>query len=62
MKTGVFYGVIYFKDGRIVETGTFTGPGAEISCERYTLQQYEQYVKTAINPFFEPSRYIVKEK
>jgi len=57
-----YYGVIYFKDGHTVETGGFSGPGAEKSCERHTYMMFEQYMKTAISPFFEPSRYIVKAK
>lgn len=59
---GTYYGVIYFKDGRIVETGTFRGAGAEQNCERHTCMMFEQYMKTAISPLFQPTRYIVKEK
>lgn len=57
-----YYGVIYFKDGHKRETGGFTGPCAEQSCERVTSLQFEQYKKSAINPLFEPSRYEVKKR
>ena len=39
-----YYGVIYFKDGRKVETSKVTGgPGAAQTCERLTAMQFEQY-------------------
>lgn len=57
-----YYGVIYFKNGRIVKTGGFSGPGAARSCEIRTAQMFEQYKKTAISAHFEPSRYEVKCK
>ena len=56
----IYYGVIYFKDGRRHETGGFSGSGAETSCERYTCRQFEWYKQMAISPYFEPSRYEVK--
>jgi hypothetical protein len=38
-----YYGVIYFKDGRKVETGKATGgPTAAQICERQTAMQFEQ--------------------
>ncbi len=57
-----YYGVIFFKDGRKVETGGFSGPGAEQSCERHTRQQFDQYMRHAVSPFFEPSRYEVRRR
>ena len=56
-----YYGVIYFKDGRKVETGKVTGgPTAAQLCERQTAMQFEQYMRTAISDHFKPSRYEVK--
>ena len=56
-----YYGVIYFKDGRRVETGKFTGgPGAAQICERQTAMQFEQYMRTAVSDHFKPTRYEVK--
>lgn len=55
----VYYGVIYFKNGTKRETGGFSGAGAEVSCERHTAMMFEQYMKQAIAPAFEPSRYTV---
>ncbi len=55
-----YYGVIYFKDGRRVETGKATGPGAAQICERQTAMQFEQYMRTAISDHFKPTRYEVK--
>ena len=57
-----YYGVIYFKDGTKRETGGFSGPGAEQSCERHTRQQFDQYMRQSINPRFEPSRYEVRKR
>ena len=57
-----YYGVIYYKDGRKEETGSFGGPGAEMSCERHTAMLFENKIKTAINDHFKPSRYEVKKK
>ena len=45
----VYYGVIYFKDGMKVETGSFSGPGAESSCERHVAMQFEQYKQTILD-------------
>lgn len=57
-----YYGVIYFKDGRKVETGKVTGgPTAAQICERQTAMQFEQYMRTAVSDRFKPSRYEVKE-
>lgn len=56
-----YYGVIYFKDGRKVETGKVTGgPGAAQICEQQTARQFEQYMRTAISDHFKPTRYEVK--
>ena len=57
-----YYGVIYYKNGAKEETGTFSGPGAEMSCERHTATLFENRSKTAINDYFKPSRYEVKKK
>ena len=57
-----YYGVIYFKDGRKVETGTFSGPCADQACERATAQQFHQYIRTAISDRFKPTRYEVKAR
>ncbi len=57
-----YYGVIYFKNGTKRETGTFSGAGADVSCERHTAQQFEQYQKMAVNDAFRPTRYEVKER
>ena len=57
-----YYGVIYYKDGRKEETGTFSGPGAEASCERQTAMLFENRARTAINDYFKPSRYEVRKK
>lgn len=57
-----YYGVIYYKDGRKEETGTFSGAGAEMSCERHTAMLFANRTKTAINDHFKPSRYEVKKK
>lgn len=44
-----YYGVIYFKDGRKVETSKVTGgPGAEQICERQTAMQFEQYASACL--------------
>lgn len=57
-----YYGVIYFRNGTKRETGLFSGPGAEQSCERHTAQQFDQYMKQAIAKAFEPTRYEVRRK
>lgn len=57
-----YYGVIYYKDGRKEQTGTFRGPGAEMSCERHTARLFEDRTRTAISDRFKPSRYEVKKK
>ena len=48
----VYYGVIYFKNGTKRETGGFSGPGAEQSCERHTAMQFEQYMKIIMIPMY----------
>lgn len=61
----VYYGVIYFKDGMKVETGSFSGPGAESSCERHVAMQFEQYKQTADranDTYHVPTRYEVKSR
>lgn len=58
----VYYGVIYFKDGRQMKTAYFSGPGSEQACERATAQQFQQYTRTAVSDHFKPTRYEVKEK
>ena len=58
----VYYGVIYTRNGNRVETGSFSGPGAEISCERHTQMRFEQMEKQAISDFFKPTRYEVKKR
>ena len=56
-----YYGVIYFRDGRRVETSKVTGgPGAAQICERQTAMQFEQYMRTAVSDHFKPTRYEVK--
>lgn len=55
-----YCGVIYFKDGRKVEIGSFTGPSADQACERVTAQQFQQYMRTATSDRFRPTRYEVK--
>ena len=57
-----YYGVIYFRDGRRLEVATWTGAGAEQSCERQTVMIFDQYMRTAMNDFFKPTRYEVKKK
>lgn len=57
-----YYGVIWFKGGRKVETGTVSGPCAEQICERMTAQQFDQYMRTAISDAFKPTRYEIKIK
>ena len=57
-----YYGVIWFKNGAKRETGGFSGAGAEISCERETQRQFEQYMRMATSPEFEPSRYEVRKR
>lgn len=52
-----YYGVIYFKNGKISKTGYFNN---EVSCERATAKEFEQYMRTAISDYFKPSRYEVK--
>lgn len=58
----IYYGVIYFRDGHKEETGGFSGPGAEQSCERETFFRFEQAQRRAINDHFLPSRYEVKKR
>lgn len=58
----IYYGVIYFKDGRKEQTGGFSGAGAEQSCERHTAHLFEMKTKMAINDYFKPTRYEVKKK
>ena len=55
-----YYGVIYFKGGRKQETGKFSGPGAELACERQTAMQFDQYMRVATSDAFKPTRYEVK--
>ena len=58
-----YYGIIWFKSGRKVETATVSGgSGAEQHCERMTAQQFDQYMRTATSDFFKPTRYEVKVK
>jgi len=56
----LYYGVIYFKNGSQVKTGTFSGAGADRACERATAQQFDRYMSTAVSDFFKPTRYEVK--
>lgn len=51
-----------FRDGHKQETGGFSGPGAEQSCERHTAMKFEAAMKRAVSPFFEPTRYEVKKR
>ena len=55
-----YYGVIYYKDGRKEETGNFSGPGADRSCERETARRFEMKTKLAVSDYFKPTRYEVK--
>lgn len=56
-----YKGIIWFKDGHKQETGTFGGPGARESCERQTAQCFNDAMRRAQTPFFQPSRYEVVE-
>lgn len=56
-----YVAIIYFRNGNKIESGTFAGPGAEQSAERWAITEFNQYMKTAINEFFEPTRYVVKK-
>lgn len=55
----VYYGVIYFKDGRVEKTGNCSN---YLSAERLAAQIYTQRMNNAIKEYFEPSRYEVKEE
>ena len=57
-----YYGVIWFKDGRKIETGTVSGSCAEQSCERMTARQFDYYMRTATTERAKPTRYEVKVK
>ena len=56
-----YYGIIYFKDGRKVETVKVTGgPAAAQICEKQTAMQFAQYMRTAVSDHFKPTRYEVR--
>lgn len=57
-----YYGVIYFKNGTKLETGSFSGSGAEQQCERATAELFDMKMRTATHDFFKPTRYEVKKK
>ena len=57
-----YYGVIYFRDGRRIETANCCGAGAEQNAERMTAQQFDQYMRTATHDVFKPTRYEVKKR
>lgn len=59
-----YYYEIIYRNGTKFTSGTFSGVGAEASCERQAIMQFDmfhdQWERANMDKFFEPVRYVVK--